>query len=345
MAANNDSHSTPSSSTPQQTVSRSAAGKPGKGQAVMKLVLVFFISLFSFAVGTYVGKTYSDQRHKTAKLEPKNHLAIADKGHHQDDHESAGHEESSAHDQPKENAHSESSHGTREIASAKGSQEVMTDEEIARLAEEYVTDDEAPGTKGGHDKEDGSHHHSEKAVSKANTHGGHGEESHGSAKNGSAAKDEHEAHPVAKKSTPVAKNPILPEDADSKYERNPAASPAKKKIEAMHESVEKNAKPAESSSKGRKPSSLPTNPIQDSLGKYTVQIASFATEDEAKERAAQLRNQGYNSFYVQALVKGNVWYRVSIGLFNTERDAKNYMVDYRKGNSAIQAIVQKISAE
>ena len=331
MAANNETHATPPPATPQHAPIKSAGGKPGKGHAVMKLVLVFFISLFSFAVGTYVGKTYSDQRHKTAKLEPKNHIAIADQGNQhgeksaEDSHESGHGDAHTAENQHGEKAHGEQAHGpaAREIASAGGSQEVMTDEEIARLAEEYVKDDEAPTAKSGHGEEPSAH-------------------------SAAAATEAHDAHAPAKAKTAaahavVAKNPILPEDADSKYERNPAASPTKKKIEAMHESIEKNTKPE--AAKGRKPSSLPANPIQDSIGKYTVQIASFATEDEAKQRAAQLRNQGYNAFYVQALVKGNVWYRVGIGLFNTERDAKNYMVDYRKGNSAIQAIVQKISAE
>lgn len=325
MAENNETHAP--QPTPQHTPTKSAGGKPGKGHAVMKLVLVFFISLFSFAVGTYVGKTYSDQRYKTAQLEPKNHIAIADKGKH-GEHE-AGHEEVEAAD----------AHGGREIASTHGAQEVMTDEEIARLAEEYVKDDDVPVAKGDHGKDDHSDDHG-KPASKATAQSGHGDQ-HAPAT--AAAKDEHGSAKAKAIPTTVAKNPILPEDADSKYERNPAASPAKKKVEAMHESIEKNVKPE--TAKGRKPSSLPANPIQDSLGKYTVQIASFATEDEAKQRASQLRNQGYNAFYVQALVKGNVWYRVSIGLFNTERDAKNYMVDYRKGNSAIQAIVQKISAE
>ncbi|MFN8944645.1 MAG: SPOR domain-containing protein [Pseudobdellovibrionaceae bacterium] len=323
MAAQSDSNSpSPAPTAPNAPASgRSPAHGSGKGQAMMKLVLVFFISLFSFAVGTYVGKTYSDQHHKTAALEPKNHLAVAksDSSHHEEEnHESSG-------------LNSLGDHPAREIASAasaKPSQEMMTDDEIARLAEEYVSDDEAPAAKKT-DSEEGHH-----AASDVKDHDKVDKAAHST---------KHAVHSDAKQS-PVAKKPILPEDSDSRLERVPASPADKKKpMEAMNEKIEKNSKPE--IAKGRKPSSLPPNPIQDSIGKYTVQIASFATEDEAKQRAAQLRTQGFNAFYVQALVKGNIWFRVSIGLFNSERDAKNYMVDYRKGNSAIQAIVQKISAE
>src|SRR3954454_5697248 len=36
---------------------------------LMKLVLVFFLSLLSFSVGTFVGKQFSDSQHKLAELE------------------------------------------------------------------------------------------------------------------------------------------------------------------------------------------------------------------------------------------------------------------------------------
>src|ERR1700735_2139756 len=36
---------------------------------LIKLVLVFFLSLLSFSVGTFVGKQFSDSQHKIAELE------------------------------------------------------------------------------------------------------------------------------------------------------------------------------------------------------------------------------------------------------------------------------------
>src|SRR5690348_3863578 len=39
---------------------------------LIKLVLVFFLSLLSFSVGTFVGKQFSDSQHKIADLENNN---------------------------------------------------------------------------------------------------------------------------------------------------------------------------------------------------------------------------------------------------------------------------------
>jgi hypothetical protein len=41
-----------------------------KTDVVVKLVLVFFIALLSFSIGTFVGKKFSDNQHKMATLEP-----------------------------------------------------------------------------------------------------------------------------------------------------------------------------------------------------------------------------------------------------------------------------------
>ena len=41
-----------------------------KTDKMLKLALVFFISLLSFSIGTFVGKKYSDNQHKLAELEP-----------------------------------------------------------------------------------------------------------------------------------------------------------------------------------------------------------------------------------------------------------------------------------
>ncbi|MBK7844822.1 MAG: hypothetical protein IPJ71_14245 [Bdellovibrionales bacterium] len=40
-----------------------------KADTVVKLVLIFFISLLSFSVGTFVGKQVSDSDYKRASLE------------------------------------------------------------------------------------------------------------------------------------------------------------------------------------------------------------------------------------------------------------------------------------
>lgn len=40
-----------------------------KTDTMVKLILVFFVSLLSFSVGTFVGKQFSDSQHKLAALE------------------------------------------------------------------------------------------------------------------------------------------------------------------------------------------------------------------------------------------------------------------------------------
>lgn len=100
-----------------------------KMDAVVKLGLVFFISLLSFSVGTYVGKKFSDSQHKLAQLEPSKE----------------GHSATAETDAVEEAF-------DRSIASVPNdSMEVkpndpLTDEEIAKLAEEFVTD-ESPSEK------------------------------------------------------------------------------------------------------------------------------------------------------------------------------------------------------
>lgn len=83
-----------------------------KTDVVVKLVLVFFISLLSFSIGTFVGKKFSDNQYRLAQLEP----TTEDRG---------------IASIPKD---------TLEVKPS----DTLTDEEIAKLAEEFVTDDESP---------------------------------------------------------------------------------------------------------------------------------------------------------------------------------------------------------
>ncbi len=86
----------------------------GKSETFIKLGLVFFIALLSFSVGTLVGKQYSDRQYKLSKMEPGEHEV-------QDRTVASEHSEST------------SAHG--------GAKSKLTDEEIAKLAEEFVTDE------------------------------------------------------------------------------------------------------------------------------------------------------------------------------------------------------------
>jgi len=88
---------------------------------LLELTLVFFVSLLSFSIGTYVGKKYSDNQHRLAQLEPKKDGAT--------------------------DAHAEASpveHGQDATAEHKDATSgAITDEDVAKMAEEFAADDES----------------------------------------------------------------------------------------------------------------------------------------------------------------------------------------------------------
>lgn len=96
-----------------------------KTDNLIKLALVFFVSLLSFSIGTYVGKKYSDNQHKLALLEPKKELPAPKT----DEFASDATELSKT-------------HGLTENP-AVGQQKpvALTDSEVAKIAEEFAAED------------------------------------------------------------------------------------------------------------------------------------------------------------------------------------------------------------
>jgi len=84
-----------------------------KTDTIVKLILVFFISLLSFSVGTFVGKQFSDSQHRLASLE---------------------------------NEYNKDSSQSRSTASIPGDEmevepsEILSNDDVAKLAEEFVQD-------------------------------------------------------------------------------------------------------------------------------------------------------------------------------------------------------------
>ena len=78
------------------------------------------------------------------------------------------------------------------------------------------------------------------------------------------------------------------------------------------------------------------------VGKYTVQVASYATEAEARTHATRLHDKGFNAFYIPAEVSGKTWYRVSIGRFDDQKSAMAHRKEVIDSQAATSAIVQKI---
>lgn len=60
-------------------------------------------------------------------------------------------------------------------------------------------------------------------------------------------------------------------------------------------------------------------PIE-SDGRYTIEVASYNSEDDAKDFAEELKSRGYPAFITQGGVPGRgTWYRVRVGKFKTVR--------------------------
>ena len=61
-------------------------------------------------------------------------------------------------------------------------------------------------------------------------------------------------------------------------------------------------------------------------GKYTIQLGSYNTVDEAKQFAEGFTVRGYNPIINEVKISGKgTWYRVSLGLFDTVEEAKSYI--------------------
>lgn len=61
-------------------------------------------------------------------------------------------------------------------------------------------------------------------------------------------------------------------------------------------------------------------------GKYTIQLGSYPSADEARQFAEGFSVRGYNPIINETEIAGKgMWYRVSLGLFNTVEEAKTYV--------------------
>lgn len=251
-----------------------------KTDAIVKLAIVFFISLLSFSIGTFVGKKYSDNQHQLANLEPQ-------KSEHSTERAVA----------------SEASHAEGEKAGA------MTDEDIAKLAEEFVADDAKTPGEATHET---GHPNQKETVAQTTEESQAHAPSHHENQNGSVTKHD--------EPSTVAKNIAAG--------KTPAAETIEKHTIGKEERI---------------PSSLPKDVAHFTVGKFTIQVASYADEAEAQKMASDLKNKGYSAFYFPANIKGKTWYRVSVGQFATQKEAQSYKTEFLGKSKVESAIIQKIT--
>lgn len=280
--------------------------KSSKFDIFIKLSLIFFISLLSFAVGTWVGKRYTEQQHKLAQLEPK-------KGHGEEGHRSTASAEEGEH-----HAASADEHITSEKS--------ISDEEIAKLAEQFVTNEE--GEDAEHGKKEERSPASENSVKedkksatskKEETHADKKEVVRGETKDESHANKKDIKHGGTKEDS--AHSDKKTDDHGLKDVKKSAAHDVKdEKITAAAKEVSK------------------TN-----AGKFTVQVSAYATQKDADTKVKELKEKGYSAFVVTANVNSQNWYRVNVGLFTTQKEAAEMKANLMAKSAVESAIIQKIS--
>jgi len=268
----------------------SAAKGNSKADTLVKVVLVFFISLLSFSVGTFVGKQVSDSDHRRMALE----------GEYKVD---------------------------RQVASADGEDsEKISEKEVESLTEEFVNKEKVVA--GHEDKPADAHGEKHAAVEKTEKAEANGYKTFSRDKTA-----EHKVEPKV--------------EATEHAEHKPEPK-AKSKTAAMDgtlkaaDKVAHGEAPSDGAKEERKPASTLPSVASSAVGKYTIQVASYAEETEAKTHAADLKGKGWNAFYFPAAVKGHTWYRVSVGLFSNTKSADEFRTQFMKEANSKSAIVQKV---
>lgn len=272
----------------------SAEKGSSKADTLVKVVLVFFISLLSFSVGTFVGKQVSDSDQRRIALE----------GEYKAD---------------------------RNVASAEGDAEKISDKEVESLTEEFVNKEKAARDVATADESAAAGEHKAEET-KADGYKSYprGEKTETAEEHGG---DDHaEAAPAAKTAeAPKAAKPA------------PAAKTAKADgAQKAAEKVAHDKAPTDGHKEDRKPTSALPAVASSAIGKYTVQVGSYPDENEAKSQAAALKAKGWSAFYLPANVQGKTWFRVSVGLFEKDKDAKEFRAQFMKETNTKSALVQKI---
>jgi cell division protein FtsN len=143
------------------------------------------------------------------------------------------------------------------------------------------------------------------------------------------------------------------EDADRTVTENAKLTDEDKLKKLMEESkgrlsdelekFSKDEKPADKALSSAATGAIPTTPATPANGKFTIQLGSYNTVEEAKSFAEGFTVRGYNPIINEVKIdgKGN-WYRVSLGLFNTVDEAKTYIKNEQSLFSGQDHIITEI---
>ncbi|MBX3022590.1 MAG: SPOR domain-containing protein [Bdellovibrionales bacterium] len=282
-----------------------------KADTLVKVVLVFFISLLSFSVGTFVGKQVSDSDHRRMALEGeyKGERSIASTDEH-----------------------------------AEGHGDKITEKEVESLTEEFVNKE-----KGREPAEAKDAHGEAHEAADAKEHKADGYTTYQGKKVAGAADKKTEAKKEEPKKAGKDAHAAAAADAHGKAADAHGKDPAHAAPGAIADAASKAAAkvvegkaPTDGKKEERKPQSVLPSVASSAVGKYAVQVASYADEKEAKDHAADMKGKGFNAFYLPANVNGKTWYRVLVGLFSNMKSADEFRAQLMKEAGTKSAIVQKI---
>ena len=280
------------------------------------LVLLLFVSLLAFSAGTFIGKKVSDSEHRRAQLEGEYKAVASNEGEEHGSVENTNHEGETS--------------------------ENLSEDDIASLTEEFVTKEKDAAASETHEAE--MEHKAEPvrevaSSPEANT----GYKKFGDKNKATAAPAHEEAAPtpvvVAPHEAPAPSHKPVPPSAVA---HAPAAETHATKPSPAATRVAEGHAPAADPQEERKPMSVLPSIAGTAVGKYTVQVASYPEENEAKNHAATLKGKGWNAFYIPAQVQGKTWFRVSVGLFTNAKSATDFRKEFQKESNVATAIVQKI---
>lgn len=122
----------------------------------------------------------------------------------------------------------------------------------------------------------------------------------------------------------------LEEDVEKSVEEDAKLSDEDKLRKLMDEQqnlLKENLEKVTSEEPNQSTANQSTEPKASSMsGKYTIQLGSYPTAEEAKQFAEGFSVRGYNPIINETEITGKgMWYRVSLGLFKTVEEAKTYV--------------------
>ena len=273
-----------------------------KTDTLVKLVLIFFISLLSFSVGTFVGKQFSDSQYKMAQLEG----------------DAGGDREPTSLDP---------------AALEPSPPDALTEEDIASLEEEF-----SKGKTVDHDRPDSKTSEHAPKPEKENVVKN---DAHAKADHDAVDSHKEVAKKVGHLVDKAAHNASEIND-EAKVVKATKSKKADDKIAEIAHKVMKGETPVSHQVDAeRQPSSLPKSVANDVVGKFTVQVSAYMKEPDAVEHTKALKDKGFSAFYIPATVNGTTWFRVNVGLYSSSKEAQDYMKKI-VGQEIKSAIVKKI---